>query len=175
MIGINGYVVPIVDAAGQLHLIVNMRPMATQKVGIYYSSWTGSDWSPVVPLAIDTPAANSAHYTAAVVAHGNEIHIVWNQISGGEIWHLRGVIQNVAPVQTSPAPTPMPAPTAVPAPTDVAVLPAQHIGAEVNPELPTVTGNSADSSPLIPAVIVTLVIIMAIAVARYAPRFRHTS
>lgn len=67
MEGVNGYIVPLIDGAGQLHLIIDMRPTATQKVGIYYSSWTGTDWSPVVPLVIDTPAADSAHYAAAVV------------------------------------------------------------------------------------------------------------
>ena len=165
MIGINGYVIPIVDGAGQLHLIINMRPLATQKVGIYYSSWSGGSWSPVVPLVIDTPAADSAHYTAAVVARGNEIHIVWNQIHGGEIWHLRGVVQNVAPAQVSPIPTAMPTPTVIAAPTEVAVVPAQRLVLNVNSRPPTTMSDSASNSPLIPAVAATLVIIVVITIA----------
>jgi hypothetical protein len=175
MVGINGYVIPVIDGAGQLHLIINMRPVATQKVGIYYSSWTGDGWSPVVPLAIDTSAAESAHYAAAAVMHGNEIHVVWNQIHLGEIWHLRGAIQNVAPVPVVPVPTSSSVPQEAATASDVAVLPASRIVAKVNPLPPAIVSTSANNSPLIPAVIAALVVVAVIAVARYVRRSRHSS
>jgi hypothetical protein len=68
MEGINGYIVPLVDGSGRMHLIVNMRTRDTQVVGIYYSSWLETGWSPVLPLATDAPYGPSAHYTAATVA-----------------------------------------------------------------------------------------------------------
>jgi hypothetical protein len=174
MIGINGYVIPVVDGAGHLHLIINMRPLATQKVGIYYSSWTGSSWSPVVPLVIDTSAVESAHYTAAVVAHGNEIHIVWNQIHGGEIWHLRGTIQNVAPAQIMTAPTVTPVPTASPTTTASPILPTPY-AVKVDPQVSTTSVNSAANSPLIPGVVAALILIGVIVGARYVLRLRRLS
>jgi hypothetical protein len=172
MEGINGYVIPIADSAGQLHLIINMRTVATQEVGIYYSSWTGDSWSPVVPLVTDVPAADSAHFTAATIARGNEIHVVWNQLHLGEIWHLRGVIQNVAPAQGEPVPASASAPSEAAIANKVATLPAQHIVANVNPLSPTPVSTSAGNSPLIPGVIGALIVIVAIAVARSARRFR---
>jgi len=175
MIGINGYVVPVVDGAGQLHLIINMRPEATQKVGIYYSSWTGDSWSPVVPLVIDTPAAESAHYTAVAVAHGNEIHIVWNQIRGGEIWYLRGIVQNVAPAQMSSVPTATPAPTGSPTANAISTLPAPRIAVDVNSQITTTTVNSAADSPLIPGAIAALILIGVIVIAQRARRSRRAS
>ena len=101
MVGVNGYVVPVVDGAGQMHLVVNMRTRLGQAVGIYYARWLGRDWSRVTPLDNSSPAAPSAHYTASAVRLGNEIHVVYNQISTGEIWHLYGVIESIEPVKRS--------------------------------------------------------------------------
>jgi hypothetical protein len=164
MIGINGYVIPVVDGAGQLHLIINMRPAATQMVGIYYSSWLGDRWSPVVPIVNDIPAAESAHYASVAMAHGNEIHIVWNQIRGGEIWYVRGVLQNVAPAKAEAAPTAVHQPTPIATSTIISTHLMQSVSANVDPELATTAINSATSSPLIPAVIATLVAIVIMAV-----------
>lgn len=124
MEGVNGYVIPLVDGSGQMHLVVNMRTRAGMVVGIYYAHWLGSGWSPVVPVDVSSPAAHSAHYTAAAVRLGNELHVVYNQIRSGEIWYLRGALPAVEPEpalalplpQTSPPPTPtMAAATLTPA------------------------------------------------------------
>ncbi len=173
MIGINGYVVPVVDGAGQLHLIINMRPVATQVVGIYYSSWLGDRWSPVVPLVDDIPAAESAHYAAVAVDRGNEIHVVWNQIRGGEIWHVRGVIQNVAPSKLEAVPTTVPSPTPEATAALISTRLTQSAPANVNPELSTTAINSASNSPLIPAAISTLVVIVMMAVVWRARQRRR--
>jgi hypothetical protein len=175
MIGINGYVFPVVDGAGQLHLIINMRPEATQVVGVYYSSWLGDRWSPVVPLVNDIPAAESAHYTAAAVVHGNEIHIVWNQIRPGEIWHVRGVIQNVAPSKLEAVPTILPSPTPVATAALISTRLIQSAAANVNPELSTTAINSAGNSPLIPGVIATLVLLGVVVVGKQYLGRRRTS
>jgi hypothetical protein len=163
MEGINGYTIPLVDGNGQLHLIINMRPSATQKVGIYYSDWEGDRWSPVIPLANAGPMAETAHFDAATVLSGNEIHIVWNQVRGGEIWHMQGTIDTVKslPVQTLPTATPTPAPT----PTLATIL-AQNTEAR-HPLLSQAVVsniNTLSDSPLIPSFIVVIGFIVLIAV-----------
>ena len=126
MEGINGYIVPIVDGAGQMHLIINMRTVATQVVGIYYAHWLETDWSPVVPLATESPYGPSAHFAAATVRLGNEVHVVWTTGRGAEIWHLQGTMPGVTPAPAltkpslaaaTPTPTTQPAPGRALAPT----------------------------------------------------------
>jgi hypothetical protein len=93
--GINGYVFPVVDANSGMHLIANMRTHSDQRIGVYYAEWVENGWSQVVPLDNTSPGAMTAHYTAATVRLGNEIFIVYTQISVGEIWMLRGILQSV--------------------------------------------------------------------------------
>jgi hypothetical protein len=150
MMGINGYVVPIVDGAGQIHLIINMRTFETQVTGIYYARWLGTDWSQVIP--VDT-SIRSAHYTAATVRLGNELHIVYTQLAGGEIWHMMGTISNVNQVPALPPlstrspvasdlPDPAPSQTteaaqpalqATPTPMRLEALPGQSPNSAVHP------------------------------------------
>jgi BNR repeat-like domain len=106
MEGINGYVVPLVDGAGQMHLIIDMRTRDSQVVGLYYARWLETGWSPVVPLATESPYGPSAHYTAAAVRLGNELHVVWTQLRFGEIWYLRGTVPGVTPEPTLERPFP---------------------------------------------------------------------
>jgi hypothetical protein len=101
MVGINGYVIPVVDGLGRMHLVVNMRTLDTQTVGIYHARWLGSDWSQVEPVDV---SIHSAHHPAAAVRLGAEIHVLYTQLDGGEIWHVRGMLPAV-PLQT-PAPLP---------------------------------------------------------------------
>jgi len=115
MEGINGFVIPIIDGSGQMNLIVNMRTRATQIVGLYYARWLGAEWSPVLPAATDGPQAAWAHFTAAAVRLGNELHVVWKQNQGGEVWHMSGTVQGIdaAPARSLPlTPPPTPTPTA---------------------------------------------------------------
>ena len=105
MQGINGYVVPILDGNNRMHMIVNMRTYAGQDVGIYYSrQLPQGGWSFATPIDDFSPAAPSAHYAAAATRLGNEIHTVYNQISDGEIWYVRGDIQDVEPSAERPLP-----------------------------------------------------------------------
>ncbi len=97
MEGVNGYVVIVADGLGRLHLIVNMRAKESQAVGIYYARQDDSTWSAAVPIATSEPYGPSAHYTAAAVRLGNEIHVVWNQLRGAEIWYMRGQLMDVSP------------------------------------------------------------------------------
>ena len=144
MEGINGYVVPVVDGAGQMHLIINMRTRDTQIVGIYYSSWLGTGWSPVVPLATADPYGPSAHYTAATVGLGNELHVVWTAIHPGEIWYLRGLAPGVTPaptvIQQPQTATPTPSPTDIGHSQTVTVTPqptALPFDSQTSPPPPT--------------------------------------
>jgi hypothetical protein len=124
MEGINGFVTPLVDGDQQLHMIVNMRTADTQVVGIYYTYKTPGGWAPTTPVDADRPATDSAHYAASTVRLGNEIHTVYTQLGGGEIWHVSGTIADVP--QTAPLALPVThvtqmqptvLPTASPAPT----------------------------------------------------------
>jgi len=117
LMGMNGYVIPVIDGAGQMHLIINMRTVDGQVVGLYYARWLGNGWSPVVPVDVSNP---SAHYTAVAVRLGNELHVVYTQLAGGEIWHLRGIIPAVKQEPARPWPSPVP-PTPSPEPTVVTV------------------------------------------------------
>lgn len=118
MVGVNGYIIPIVDSAKQIHLIINMRTRDTQTVGIYYAYWLKTSWSTVIPVDVSIP---SAHYTAAVIRLGNEIHVVYTQHAGGEIWHISGIIPQVSqilplPLPKIPPPTPEATKIALPTP-----------------------------------------------------------
>jgi hypothetical protein len=98
MEGVNGYIWLISDGFGQLHLIANMRTRHTVVIGVYYSSWLGDHWSRTVPIDVNSPAAPSAHYADVAVRMGNEIHVVYTQLRGGEIWYVRGHIPGSQPL-----------------------------------------------------------------------------
>lgn len=114
MEGVNGFLIPMSDGAENLHLVINMRPSADQRVGIYYAPRAGLDWAPIIPVAVDEPYGPTAHYTDAVVRLGNEIHVVWTQLRGGEIWHVQGTINGVTPTLPQATPSPLPQLVATP-------------------------------------------------------------
>lgn len=114
MEGVNGFLIPLIDSAENLHLVINMRPSADQRTGIYYAPRAGLDWAPIIPVAVDEPYGPSAHYTDAVVRLGNEIHVVWTQVRSGEIWHVQGTINGVTPTPPQATPSPRPQPVATP-------------------------------------------------------------
>ncbi|MEA3335276.1 MAG: exo-alpha-sialidase [Chloroflexota bacterium] len=151
--GINGYIISLLDAAEQPHLIANMRTRSDGTVGLFYAPGAGGGWQPTVPIATDLPYGPSSHYPAAAVRLGNEIHIVWTQLRRGEIWHMKGEVSGVEPlpvmerlppqevVQPSPTisistPTPEPLETVAPSrergvagPTPAPVAPPSPLGA----------------------------------------------
>lgn len=104
--GINGYVVPVLDGAGQIHLIANMRTREGQMLGIYYARSESDGFSQAMPIAVEQPVVSSAHYSAVAVRLGNEIHIVWSQLRGAEIGYMRGEVRELAAVPALPIPTP---------------------------------------------------------------------
>ncbi len=133
MEGINGYVIPLVDGSGQMHLVVNMRTRTDQVVGIYYTQWLDGNWSPVIPVDISSQSALAAHYAAADVRLGNELHVVWTEINTSEIWHIYGKVPlayQIPPLfvpsselpttsivlPPTPIPTPLQSPISVPEP-----------------------------------------------------------
>lgn len=163
MVGVNGYVVPIVDGASQMHLIINMRPKDTQTVGIYHARRSGDAWSPVEPVDISSPGAPSAHHTTAALRRGNELHVVYMQQTGGEIWHICGLIPSVSPNPTLALPSPQ-TPTPSVAVTETARETPTHLP-EAMPQ-PTVESASslpsrAVTHPLVPAVGTSLLLVMA--------------
>ncbi len=117
--GINGFMAPVIDGAGRLHLVINMRTFEGQAVGIYIAHWLEDNWSAVRIVDTTSPAAPSAHRAAAALRLGNEIHVVYVQLRGAEIWHVSGEISNLAPQPTDqpPALALAPLPTAVVRPT----------------------------------------------------------
>ncbi len=117
MEGINGYVFPLVDATGEMYLIINMRTRS-QVGGLYYARWLGGKWSPVQLAADSDPTVNSAHYAVGTVRLGNELHIAWTELNTGEIGYMYGTIPTVAqtPAWSASAvalPSPESVPTAV--------------------------------------------------------------
>ncbi len=175
MEGLNGYVIPLIDSAGQLHLIINMRPTATQAVGLYYSSWDGVHWSAAVPLVNSGPESESAHFSAAAVSLGNQIHVVWNQVRGGEIWHIQGSIGAMKPALAQPLPTLAPtlAPTSTPTPI-VIVSQVQSTHPFLN-QAPASNVNSAQNSPLIPGTIAALAFLVLVIIVVWQRRsYRRT-
>lgn len=110
--GINGYVFPLVDGTGQMHLIANMRSR-DQVGGIYYARWLGNAWSRAEPLVVNNPNEGDAHWTAGTVRLGNELHVVWTQLSRGEIGYINGTISAASQIPPFEAPSPLP-PTPVP-------------------------------------------------------------
>ncbi|MFW6116589.1 MAG: sialidase family protein [bacterium] len=164
MVGVNGYVVPIADGAGQIHLIINMRTKDTQTVGIYYARWSGNGWSPVEPVDVSSPAAPSAHHMAGTLRRGNEVHVTYTQLAGGEIWHIYGVIRSVAADPVLPVPSPQkPVPSIEVTET---ALPASGHPSDATPQpTPTLESRSSLTSrvashPLVPAVGVPLLLVI---------------
>ncbi len=102
MEGLNGFLVPLMDGSGQQHLIIDMRTRDTQVVGIYYARWLDPGWSQVLPVATAAPYGPSAHYTAATVRLGNELHVVWTQLRLGEIWYVHGTVPGVPAATAEP-------------------------------------------------------------------------
>ena len=114
--GVTGYVFPLVDGSGQMHLIINMRTVE-QVGGMYYARWTGSSWTPVQAfIKPGDPNLGAAHYTAGTVRLGNELHVVWQLLDKGEIGHIYGVVPSVPQATPSLAPS-LQAPTPSPSPT----------------------------------------------------------
>lgn len=168
MEGVNGYVIPLVDSLGRMHLIVNMRTRDSQTVGIYYAQRLDNSWSPIVPLDVAGPAAPSAHYAAATMRLGSEIHVVYNQISIGEIWYLRGILPDITPRPTlvqSPNPTaPEAGATADAIATPEATMP---IGPSEQPPLgssPASPNVSSTSFAILPGLGLALVLVAAVIV-----------
>ncbi|HEX9116374.1 MAG TPA: sialidase family protein [Anaerolineae bacterium] len=148
MEGVNGFMVPLVDGAGDLHLIADLRTQATQDVGIYYYRWLGNGWSSTRPVAIDNRVHTAAHYAAATVRLGNEIFVVWNDLLAGEIWSVHGMLPGVTPSTPLSAPTEqrnLPAAVTAPSVTPTALPGASNPispGPTVTQKLPVVGSQS---------------------------------
>jgi hypothetical protein len=105
--GIAGFGVQLTDAAGNLHIVSCMR--THDQVGaLYYLRWLGDRWSEWQIASLETgTAAPGGHFPAATMRLGNEIHAVWNsQLASlpGEVWHVSGVIPDVAAQQPAALP-----------------------------------------------------------------------
>ncbi len=164
LVGINSRVIPIVDGGGQVHLIANMRTEADQVVGIYYSRWQGTGWSPVEPVDVSLP---QIHYTAVAVRLGNELHIVYNQLQGAEVYHIRGRVSQLNPQPALALPASVP-PTRLTqvveaTPTTTVVQPQTEISSTTGEMLPSQI-SSAGIHPLLPAAALALMMVVAVTV-----------
>ncbi len=178
--GINGYTIPLVDGAGGVHLIVTMRTRAEQTPGTFYARWLLPTWSPTELAVPETQLTGpGAHWTAATVRLGNEIHVVWNtnfSNLAGEIWHSRGTIPGVAQIEAESIPvsdTPLPAPTTltvlsppvitptVPTPwlTHVDTVPSAKAEQQSSPLLRLLMSPSSQVTPLLIAAVPTMLLI----------------
>ncbi len=173
MEGVNGYVIPLVDSAGGMHLVINMRTRTTQLGGLYYARWLGTEWSPVTPIATEPLLVPGAHWTAAVMSLGNEIHVVWNSNftrGAGEIGYIQGKIPGIPQLPAAAVPkadavasgTPVSIPSQS---TSSSTAPVQPLPA-VGPDQPSLTGLSeppasagASGGPLLSAVVAALLLV----------------
>lgn len=171
MVGINGYVIPVLDGAASLHLIVNMRPRATQVTGIYYAQWTDAGWSSVTEVTTGGDYAPEAHRMEVTVRLGNEFHVVYYSPPTGDVWCIAGRATTVTPQQPLAVPTspvqdqapPVEAETLAPAPSRDLEPP----GSLIKPQAPAAPGN-----PLYPVfgALLSVLLVMGAAFAWY--RFR---
>jgi hypothetical protein len=130
--GTAGYTIPVADAAGQVHLLIDMRTIETQIGGIYYARWLGDQWSQPEPVLVSDPILGSAHFMAAALRLGNELHIVWNDIAGGDIGYMQGVISAVTPLSplAPPSETPTPVTPTATKPVPAVITPEPKATAE---------------------------------------------
>jgi hypothetical protein len=164
--GVNGYVIPIVDSQGSLHLIINGRPSATQATGIYYATWQADAWSTVSAVAVEGDFVANPHRIDAAVRLGNELHVVfWNEAGAApeEILYLRGNVAAVPPQAAVPVPSSR-VPTLVPARAEVVTKDATAAAAEGLPTLSATEGRSS-ASTLSPIVVGTMASAGAVAAA----------
>jgi hypothetical protein len=105
--GVNGYTILLTDGLDGLHLVTTMRTRTQISGPIFYAHWLGTEWSPVErPFVESDQTGPGAHWTAATIGRGNEIHVVWNtnfSHKAGEIWFSRGIIPGVSPDLVPPA------------------------------------------------------------------------
>ena len=113
--GIAGFNVQVNDAAGNLHVLSNMRTH-DQVGGLFYWRWLDGNWSPWQLANTETETTGpGGHFTAATVRLGNEIDALWNtnlSDQAGEVWHVYGIIPGVqgqTPVPLPVSETPHPA------------------------------------------------------------------
>jgi hypothetical protein len=164
LVGVNGYVMPIVDGAGQLHLIANMRTEAEQVVGIYYARWQGTSWSPVTPIDVSLP---EIHYTAAAVRLGNELHIVYNQLQGAEVWHIHGLVPQVSPQPALTLPVSLPSTESVQVTemtTSTIIFPVETTALPFPGGVSPHPMESGAIHPLLPAIALTFLVVVGVIV-----------
>lgn len=116
--GINGPSIFLVDRNGGLHLVITWRT-TTQIGGTYYARWSGAAWSPMELGVEETEQWPGAHWTAATMRLGNEIHVVFNtnfSDKAGEIWYTRRNLADVPPATAAPIPVVVTRPPASPTP-----------------------------------------------------------
>lgn len=160
--GVNGYTIPLLDGDGGLHLVTTMRTVTQIGGPFFYTRWLGTSWSPAeLPFLGGEQTGPGAHWTAATVRLGDEIHVVWNTNftrKAGEIWHSRGKIAWVTPAPTLAVPT---AEATVPSPTAAFVTPMSTATPERLPlDLPESSPRLASqASPLLVSAVPVLLLL----------------
>ena len=142
--GIAGVNVQVTDAAGNLHVLSNLRTH-DQVGGLIYWRWLGDEWSAWQWANIEGESTGlGGHWTAAAVRLGNEIHALWNtnfSDQAGEVWHVSGVIPDVAAQQPVTLPT-----EALPQATEQPDLPRPSPSAPTAQGQATLTPSSKEGS-----------------------------
>jgi len=84
-----------------LHVVV---PGAdAERNSIWHSTWNGSGWAAPRRISGDLPDSEGAY---ATIGQGHVLHVVWNELQGGEIWYTSLDTGSSAVVlQVQPTPT----------------------------------------------------------------------
>lgn len=100
-----------VDSLDRVHIVAQLRKRAIP--GIFYSFETDSVW-PSSPQDIPCAAVGicGGHFMASAISLGNELHVVTQHESLGEIWYTSAQLDSPA-VEALPLPETMVTPTAV--------------------------------------------------------------
>ncbi len=131
MLSLAGWDTLAVDGDGQLYWILQLR----LPVAIYYSYWTGDEWSDL--QIVNDDILRGGHYLRAASHDGNRLDLVVVDQGAKEIWYMQG-ITNSNPIDPLPLlaamqRTPEPGVTPTPQPTRVQFSPRATIPVSTSP------------------------------------------
>lgn len=104
--GYNSWQGLVADVSGNVYLIWPSLK------GLEYTTWRDDVWSPVLAVA-DQQTVGAAHHAQAVIALGNQLHVVWQDYGGNPDNSVPGRILYASTLTDAASQQPKPVPTVV--------------------------------------------------------------